>query len=79
MLARGYERQLYTDLNDSLERDVKTKHYMVFDYLDILVPRWGRQRDRGYGFEYRVVNGSGTAEKKARFMQNCIEILTVDD
>ncbi len=58
-LPKGREEQIYTDLNDLLERDVEAKYYMASGYLQTLKRHRKREEAKGNGFGYRVVNGDG--------------------
>jgi DNA (cytosine-5)-methyltransferase 1 len=55
-LPQGRERQLYTDLNDLLERNVAPKYYMASGYFETLIRHRVRQEGKGYGFGYRIIN-----------------------
>ena len=52
------EKVLYDDLNEVLEHDVDARYYLGAGYLDTLVRHRERQRAKGYGFGYRVVNAA---------------------
>lgn len=57
-LPMGREQALYANLNAVLESDVEAKYYMASGYLETLVKHRERQEKKGYGFGYRIVNGS---------------------
>ncbi|MDU1056569.1 MAG: DNA (cytosine-5-)-methyltransferase [Negativicoccus succinicivorans] len=50
---------LYEDLNELLEFHAEPKYYMASGYLDTLIRHKERERKRGNGFGYRVVNEPG--------------------
>ena len=50
---------LYEDLNELLEFHAEPKYYMASGYLDTLIRHRERERKKGNGFGYRVVNEPG--------------------
>ena len=58
-LPQERKQKLYDDLNDLLECDVESKYYMASGYLETLKNHRERQKGKGNGFGYRVVNGDG--------------------
>ena len=58
-LPMGREKELYSDLNCVLEKNVEPKYYMASGYLDTLIKHRERQESKGYGFGYRIVNEKG--------------------
>lgn len=55
-LPEGNDLELYEDLNDLLELGADARHYMSAGYFDTLVRHRARERGRGNGFGYRIVN-----------------------
>lgn len=49
---------IYTDLNDVLEKDVEPSFFLSSGYLETLEKHIVRQKEKGYGFGYRIVNES---------------------
>lgn len=47
---------LYDDLNDILEENVGARFFLSSGYLKTLEDHRARQKQRGYGFGYRIVN-----------------------
>lgn len=58
-LPKAGAKKLYNDLNDLLEHNVPAKYYMSSGYLNTLMKHRARQKDKGYGFGYRIVNETG--------------------
>jgi len=52
-------KKLYCDLNDLLEDDVEARYYMASGYLETLKRHRERQKNKGNGFGYRIVNDEG--------------------
>lgn len=50
------DKILYNNLNEVLEENVDLKYYMASGYLNTLFRHRERQRKRGNGFGYRIVN-----------------------
>lgn len=50
---------LYEDLNDLLEMNADPKYYMSSGYLETLERHKEREKDKGNGFGYRIVNLPG--------------------
>lgn len=50
------KKQLYTDLNDLLEKNVSEKFFMSQGYLETLERHAVREKSKGNGFGYRIVN-----------------------
>lgn len=50
------KKQLYTDLNDLLEKNVSEKFFMSQGYLETLENHAAREKNKGNGFGYRIVN-----------------------
>ena len=50
---------IYEDLNDLLEFGADPRHYMSSGYLETLEKHKERQKNKGYGFGYLVVNRPG--------------------
>lgn len=55
-LPRENNWYLYEDLNELLELHAEPKYYMASGYLDTLIRHKERERKKGNGFGYRVVN-----------------------
>ena len=55
-LPEGNDLELYEDLSDLLELGADARHYMSAGYFDTLVRHRARERGRGNGFGYRIVN-----------------------
>ncbi len=55
-LPQERTEKLYKDLNDLLECNVEAKYYMASGYLETLKRHRERQKGKGNGFGYRVVN-----------------------
>ena len=55
-LPEGNDLELYEDLRDLLELGADARHYMSAGYFDTLVRHRARERGRGNGFGYRIVN-----------------------
>lgn len=53
-------RVLYEDINAVLDHGVSPKYYMASGYLDTLIKHRDRQKKKGYGFGYRILNEEGT-------------------
>lgn len=58
-LPVGNDWYLYEDLNELLEFHAEPKYYMAAGYLDTLIRHKERERKKGNGFGYRVVNAPG--------------------
>jgi DNA (cytosine-5)-methyltransferase 1 len=58
-LPQERTQKLYADLNDLLESDVEAKYYMASGYFETLKRHRERQKDKGNGFGYRIVNDEG--------------------
>lgn len=58
-LPQERKEKIYDDLNDLLECNVEAKYYMASGYLETLKRHRERQKNKGNGFGYRVVNGEG--------------------
>ena len=55
-LPRGSQKVIAKDLNDILEKNVDDDYYMSSGYLDTLKKHRVRERAKGHGFGYMVVN-----------------------
>lgn len=55
-LPEGNDLELYEDLRELLELGADARHYMSAGYFDTLVRHRARERGRGNGFGYRIVN-----------------------
>ncbi len=55
-LPRSWDRIVYKDVNAVLDTNVDDKYYMAQGYLDTLKRHKERQKGKGYGFGYCVVN-----------------------
>lgn len=55
-LPEGNNLNLYKDLNDLLEFHAEAKYYMSSGYLETLEKHKNRERDKGNGFGYKIVN-----------------------
>lgn len=55
-LPEGNDLNLYEDLNDLLELHAEPKYYMSSGYLETLEKHKKRERDKGNGFGYKIVN-----------------------
>ncbi len=64
-LPKVGSHQLYNDLNDLLECNVKPKYYMASGYLKTLKLHRKREERKGNGFGYRIVNEVGIASPVA--------------
>lgn len=53
------DKVLYRDLNKLLEKDVDIKYYMASGYLNTLKKHRARERKKGNGFGYVIVNRKG--------------------
>ena len=58
-LPEGNDLCLYEDLNELLEMHAEAKYYMAAGYLETLEKHKKREREKGNGFGYRVVNAQG--------------------
>jgi len=58
-LPHGNEKTIFEDVNAILEPDVDAHYYMASGYLQTLKDHKARQRSKGYGFGYCVVNEPG--------------------
>lgn len=58
-IPQAREEEIYHDLNDLLEHHVPAKYYMASGYLETLIRHRERQKKKGYGFGYRIVNEVG--------------------
>lgn len=58
-LPLGNELHIYGDLNDLLEMQAPAKYYMSSGYLHTLVLHRERERQKGHGFGFIVVNRPG--------------------
>lgn len=58
-LPEGNELSLYEDLNELLEMHAEARYYMASGYLKTLEKHKAREREKGNGFGYRIVNASG--------------------
>lgn len=58
-LPEGNDLHLYDDLNDLLELGAEAKHYMSSQYLQTLEKHIVREKAKGHGFGYRIVNAPG--------------------
>ncbi len=67
-LPTSSERTIYYDLRDVLEKDVDDKYYMSQGYLDTLKKHRERNRSKGNGFGYCIVNN----DKSERLIANTI-------
>lgn len=47
---------VYPNLNDVLEKDVSARYFLSSGYLQTLEKHRTRQRQKGYGFGYRIIN-----------------------
>ena len=59
LLPNHNDLQIYEDLNDLLELGADAKHYMSSGYLETLLRHRERERNKGNGFGYIVVNRPG--------------------
>lgn len=59
-IPAGSTSTIYESVNDVLERDVPAKYFLSEGYLETLENHIVRQKEKGYGFGYRIVNTSGT-------------------
>lgn len=50
------KNKLYTDLNDLLDKNVSEKFFMSQGYLETLERHAAREKNKGNGFGYRIVN-----------------------
>lgn len=57
--------RLYEDLNDLLEFGADPKHYMSSGYLETLIHHKERQKNKGNGFGYIIVNRPGVVHPMA--------------
>lgn len=58
-LPKGNNLRLYDNLNDVLEMGAEPKYYMSSGYLQTLKKHRERQRQKGNGFGYVIVNRAG--------------------
>lgn len=58
-LPKGNNLCLYKDLNDLLELKAEARFYMSSGYFDTLVKHKEREKQKGNGFGYRIVNAKG--------------------
>ena len=58
-LPKGSDKKIYEDLKGVLEPEVDDKYYMAQGYLDTLKRHRVRQKSKGYGFGYVIVNQEG--------------------
>lgn len=59
LLPQRNDMHIYDDLNDLLELGADPKHYMSSGYLETLVKHKEREKKKGNGFGYIVVNRPG--------------------
>jgi len=55
-LPQSSSKQIYDSLRDILETSVAPRFFLSQGYLDTLVNHKKRQKSKGYGFGYRIVN-----------------------
>ena len=58
-LPDGSKKVVFKDLREILDNDVDDRYYMATGYLETLKKHKNRQRNKGYGFGYVVVNHEG--------------------
>ncbi len=58
-LPKESKNIIYKDLREVLENEVDDKYYMAGGYLETLKKHKKRQRKKGYGFGYVIVNQEG--------------------
>lgn len=58
-LPLGNEEVIYRDLNDLLEMNADPKYYMSSGYLETLEKHRAREKGKGNGYGYRIVNAPG--------------------
>ena len=56
LLPEKNDKNIYEDLNELLEFNAEPKYYMASGYLNTLIRHKERERKKGNGFGYRVVN-----------------------
>lgn len=56
ILPEGNNLNLYEDLNDLLEFHAESKYYLSSGYLETLEKHKKREKDKGNGFGYKIVN-----------------------
>ena len=59
------ETAIYSDLNSILDNDVEPRYFLSSQYLDTLEKHIIKQRKKGYGFGYRIVNSPEIKNQKA--------------
>lgn len=58
-LPERNDLSLYEDLNELLEMHAEAKYYMASGYLETLEKHKKREKEKGNGFGYRIVNAPG--------------------
>ena len=59
MLPTERNTMIYDNINDILERHAAPEFYMSQGYFDTLVAHRARQKNKGNGFGYRIINAPG--------------------